>query len=131
MFFFFLGQFWCVCFVRNLPFFQLAINFLLATILTVSTKIFLWEMFIIIHSKISSYFPCDFFFDHELNNTFIFSSFLKNSLNRYRFLSWEDFFSFSTLKMSLHCLDAMLLNSVFTFTLIFSMEYGFSPSIFI
>ena len=67
-------------------------------------------MFIIIQSKISPYFPCDFFFDHELNNTFIFSSFLKNSLNRYRFLSWE-FFSFNTLKMSLHCLlGAVLLN---------------------
>ena len=67
-------------------------------------------MFIIIQSKISPYFPCDFFFDHELNNTFIFSSFLENSLNRYRFLSWE-FFSFNTLKMSLHCLlGAVLLN---------------------
>ena len=55
-------------------------------VLTVSTKTFLLGMFVIIHSKISSYFPCDFFSDHELNNTFIFSSFLKNSLNRYRTL---------------------------------------------
>ena len=87
-----------------------SLNFLLATVLTVSTKTFLLGMFVIIHSKISSYFPCDFFSDHELNNTFIFSSFLKNSLNRYRTLGWEEFFSFNTLKMSLHCLlDAVLI----------------------
>ena len=91
-FFFFLGQFWYACFVRNLPFFQLVKIFLLATILTVSTKIFLWEMFIIVHSKISSYFPCDFFFDHELNSTFIFSPFLKNGLSGRRFPSREGAF---------------------------------------